>query len=377
MKKIIIILLLLTVALPAMFAANTTENDTPHSSQKFVSLEKMVDTDGNQINCHGGGILKVGDTYYWYGEHRPGLDSDRQLGVACYSSKDLHTWTNHGIVMPVSDDPQSDIAKGCTIERPKVIFNKKTGKYVMWFHLELPGQGYAAARCGVAVADQPDGPFTFVKSGRVNPGILPTNLSDAQKKELKDVKDYEWWTPEWREAVEKGLFTFRDLDGGQMSRDMTLFVDEDGKAYHIYSSEENLTIQIAELSDDYTSHTGKYIRIFPGGHNEAPAIFKKDGVYWMITSGCTGWEPNQARLSRADNIMGEWTMVESCPCRGEGAEITYSGQSTFILPLKEGYIFMADQWRPKRLADSRYIWLPIQFSDSGEPFLEFNDSWCF
>ena len=75
------------------------------------------------------------------------------------------------------------------------------------------------------------------------------------------------------------MFVKRDLEGGQMSRDMTLFVDDDGKAYHIYSSEDNLTLQIAELSDDYLSHTGKYIRIFPGGHNEAPAIFKKDGIY--------------------------------------------------------------------------------------------------
>lgn len=72
-----------------------------------------------------------------------------------------------------------------------------------------------------------------------------------------------------------------------MSRDMTLFVDDDGKAYHIYSSEENLTLHIAELTDDYLQHSGRYIRIFPGGHNEAPALFKKDNMYWMITSGCT------------------------------------------------------------------------------------------
>ena len=80
--------------------------------------------------------------------------------------------------------------------------------------------------------------------------------------------DYEeWWTPEWIEAVKKGLFIHRDLIGGQMSRDMTLYVDDDDKAYHIYSSEENLTIHIAELSDDYNEYTGKYIRIEPGGHN--------------------------------------------------------------------------------------------------------------
>ena len=53
------------------------------------------------------------------------------------------------------------------------------------------------------------------------------------------------------------------MEGGQMSRDMTLFVDDDGKGYHIYSSEDNLTLQIAELSDDYLGHTGRYIRIFP------------------------------------------------------------------------------------------------------------------
>lgn len=73
----------------------------------------------------------------------------------------------------------------------------------------------------------------------------------------------EWWTPKWYEAIAKGMFVKRDLKDGQMSRDMTLFVDDDGKAYHIYSSEDNLTLQIAELADDYLSHTGKYIRIFP------------------------------------------------------------------------------------------------------------------
>ena len=99
----------------------------------------------------------------------------------------------------------------------------------------------------------------------------------------------------------------RDLEGGQMSRDMTLYVDDDGIAYHIYSSEENLTLQIAELTDDYQGHSGKYVRLFPGGHNEAPAIFKKDGTYWMITSGCTGWAPNAARLFSAPFIWGPWT----------------------------------------------------------------------
>ena len=89
-----------------------------------------------------------------------------------------------------------------------------------------------------------------------------------------------------KDAIAKGLYFKRDFEGGQMSRDMTLFVDDDGKAYHIYSAEENLTLNIAELSDDYQSHSGRYVRVAPAGHNEAPAVFKRNGTYWMITSGC-------------------------------------------------------------------------------------------
>ena len=146
-----------------------------------------------------------------------------------------------------------------------------------------------------------------------------------------NAKNYEkWWTPEWTDAVNKGLIVKRDLDGGQMSRDMTLYVDEDGKAYHIYSSEENLTLQIAELSDDYLSHTGNYVRVAPAGHNEAPAIFKKDGTYWMITSGCTGWAPNEARMFSSSSIFGPWSQHPN-PCVGPKSELTFGGQSTYIL----------------------------------------------
>lgn len=325
------------------------------------------DTDGHHINCHGGGILKGDDgVYYWYGEHR-GYDSPQQ-GVACYTSADLVNWDNRGIVMPVSGLKGAVVEKGSTIERPKVIFNRQTEKYVMLFHHELKGRGYAAAQACVAVADTPLGPFVPLHSGRVNPGRLPLNLSE-QTDTTGFGAPMEWWTPRWYELIERGMFTFRDLGGGQMSRDMTLYVDDDGVAYHIYSSEDNLTLHIAELNDDYTSHTGRYIRIFPGGHNEAPVIFRKDGRYWMITSGCTGWEPNEARMMWADDIMGEWHQVAS-PCRGEGADKTFGAQGTFILCDGEDFTFMADIWTPKALPDSRHLWLPVSFDKNGVPVIE-------
>lgn len=348
--------------------------------KEIRSGELWPDNTGVHVNAHGGGILYHDGTYYWYGENKSDSTSAAMVGIMCYSSENLTDWKNEGAVLPVEmNDTTSDIIQGCIMERPKVIYNEKTGKFVMWFHLELKGKGYAAARSAVAVADNPTGPFKYLRSGRINPGKLPFDMTEEQRAVLDtlDAEKYkEWWTPVWYDAIAKGLFVKRDLEGGQMARDMQLFVDDDGKGYHIYSSEDNLTLHIAELSDDYLSHTGKYVRLAPAGHNEAPAIFKKDGTYWMITSGCTGWDPNEARMFSASSIWGPWTKHPN-PCVGKDAEITFHGQSTFVLPVhgkKDAFMFMADIWRPKHPSDARYIWLPIQFRD-GKPVIEWRDAW--
>ncbi|SDZ98757.1 Glycosyl hydrolases family 43 [Porphyromonadaceae bacterium KH3R12] len=351
------------------------KNDAP--GELIVPGEQWFDTDGDIINAHGGGILYHEGKYYWFGEHKGERSNAALVGITCYSSSDLYTWKNEGIALPVSEDPESPIVRGSTIERPKVIYNAKTGKFVMYFHLELKGRGYDAAHVAVAVSDQVTGPYKLVKNGRVNAGKWPENMMEAQRNSPVKSTDFkEWWTPEWMAAIKGGLFVRRDFEGGQMSRDMTLFVDDDNKAYHIYSSEDNLTLHIAELTDDYLDYTGKYIRVEPGGHNEAPAIFKKDGCYFMITSGCTGWDPNAARLLTADHIMGQWTLHPN-PCKGEDAQLTFHSQSTFILPVQgkeNAFIFMADRWRPQNPIDGRYIWLPILF-ENGLPVLKWFDKW--
>ena len=137
------------------------------------------DDQGVHINAHGGGVIFHEGTYYWFGEHKvAGHAGNRaQVGVHVYSSKDLTNWKDEGIALEVSDDPQSDIAKGCILERPKVIYNAKTKKFVMWFHLELKGQGYNAARSGIALSDTPAGPCTFVRSIVRKSGHWPLNFS--------------------------------------------------------------------------------------------------------------------------------------------------------------------------------------------------------
>ena len=168
----------------------------------------------------------------------------------------------------------------------------------------------------------------------------------------------------------------RDHAGGQMARDMTLFVDDDGSAFHVYASEDNGTLQISQLTEDYLRPAGKYVRVFPGGFNEAPAVFKYASKYYLITSGCTGWAHNTARMAVADSIWGPWKDAGN-PCVGKDADSTFHGQSTYVLPLPGNpgaFIFMADRWQPKNAIDGRHLWLPIQFKN-GRPIVEWLNAW--
>ena len=324
---------------------------------KFRPGELWPDNNGVHINAHGGGMLLHEGTYYWFGEHKVAgeIGNTAQVGVHCYSSEDLYHWVDRGIALAV--DSVGDIQKGCILERPKVIYNAKTKKFVMWFHLELKGQGYASARAGIAVADNVTGPFRFVRSTRATPGCYPVNTSDSLN-------------------LTEQIY-IRDLAGGQMVRDQQLFVDDDGTAYHIFASEENQTLHIAELTDDYLGHTGKYVRAFEGRYMEAPALFKKDGLYYFMGSGCTGWAPNAARSAVAPSIWGPWTELGN-PCVGKDAEKTFFSQSTYILPVpgeKDKFIYMGDRWAPSNPIDGRYIWLPIRFE--GRKFkIAWVDEWA-
>lgn len=300
------------------------------TAKMIVSGEKWLDTDGNMINAHGGGILYHDGTYYWYGEYKgdstywnpkvPSWECYRTEagGVSCYSSKNLVDWKFEGVVLPSDTlDEKSDLHYSNVLERPKVIYNDMTKKFVMWLHID--SHDYAKAAAGVAVSDTPNGRFEYLGSMRPN---------DA------------------------------------MSRDMTLFKDDDGKAYHVYSSEENKTLYISLLTDDYLKPSGKYTRNFIDQSREAPAIFKRNGKYYILSSGCTGWDPNHAEYAVADSVMGQWKVMGD-PCSGKDANITFYGQSTNVLKVagkEDTYIAMFDKWNKTDLIDSRYIWLPITFN---------------
>jgi hypothetical protein len=298
-----------------------------HLNPSLISGEKWKDDQGNFINAHGAGILFFGDTYYLFGEIKkgethlvPGQDwEDYRVpagGVACYSSKDLIKWKYEGVALGVTTtDRVFDLDTGGVIERPKVIYNVLTGKFVMWLHIDKPDYSYA--RAGVAVSDRPEGPYQYIRSMRPN---------------------------------------------GEECRDMTLFKDDDDKAYLVYASENNNTMHICLLSEDYLSPTNTYSRILIGQRREAPALFRYGGKYFLITSLCSGWSPNAALCSVSDSLMGAWENRGN-PCSGPGADSSFASQISFVLPVhaKTGsFIFIADRWNKTNLAESGYLWIPFQ-----------------
>jgi|ERR1017187_2280234 hypothetical protein len=357
------------------------------SNTKYYSFrpgEVWPDNHGVHINAHGGGVIFHNGFYYWFGEHKIEGEAGNaaHVGVHVYSSRDLYNWKDEGIALAVSDDPRSPVTRGCILERPKVIFNPRTKKFVMWFHLEPKDTGYCGSLSGVAVADKVTGPYQFLRAFRPNAGAWPENVPAEMKRPLSSEELAQLGAMELggapRPYYPKQLLFRRDFADGQMARDMTLFVDDDGSAYHIYASEGNGTLHISRLTDDYLSPAGKFIRVLPGRFNEAPAMLKHGGKYFLFTSDCTGWSPNPVRLLVADSIFDEWEELGN-PCLGTGAQITntFESQSTFIVPVQGragAFIFMADRWNPKNAIDGRYVWLPIEFNH-GVPTISWHDKW--
>ena len=289
------------------------------------------DIDGEQINAHGGCVVFENGIYYLFGEDRTGFISN---GVSCYQSKDLYNWKRLGLSLKTTGEPKddlNDISHGRLFERPKVIYNPKTKKWVMWSHWEANNGDYSAARVCVATSDKIEGPYKLYKTFRPN------------KNE---------------------------------SRDQTLFVDTDGKAYHFCSTDMNTNMNISLLKDDFLEPTSTETKILKELKYEAPAIFKVGDIYYGVFSGCTGWDPNPGRTAYTFNILGEWSTGANFAV-DKLKQVTYNSQSNYVfqLPNKEkAYIYMGDRWNRNSPEKSHLVWLPISMR-SGYPIFKWYDNW--
>lgn len=310
LSKALVVLIVLSFG----FVANAQNTNIKKAKREYIEPGKLwPDVDGNHIQAHGGGVIKIKNTYYWYGEQRAAdLDTNYRY-VSCYSSKDLINWKFRANVLKIKA-PDS-LASNWVLERPKVFYNEKTKKCVMYFHIDVD---YGLAQMGMAVSDSPTGEFKYVKR-------------------------------------------FRPL--GYKSRDISQFIDHDGTAYLLFEDRTVWGTRIVKLSDDYMS-IEKQVGLLDYAKIEGGGIVHIGGLYYLVGSRLTGWDANPNVYATAPSLSGPWTAFKDIAPK----EVkTYGSQTTMLLTVtgtkETTAIFLGDIWKPKEQHNSSYLWMPLEIKD--------------
>lgn len=315
-----------------------------HGQSSFKPGQTWNDTSGSAINAHGGCVQYLDGTYYWFGETRSGSVCN---GVSCYSSTDLYKWKKLSNAMTptgTKTDANVDVAQGRTIERPKVVYNAKTGKWVMWFHWEN-GSNYNEAKVAVLTSDKITGPYTL---------------------------------------TEDGVFRPNNRD----SRDQTLFLASDGQAYHVSSTNTNYQTHFIRLSEDFTKPTSEESIQLLGARYEAASMFQYGDSYWCLFSGCDGWNANRGRYAwyvGKDPIQNWQSGRDFYANNSWGVDFCvdanntkcYQSQPAYVFPVQgrdKCFIYMGDRWTSSNVGSSKYVWCPLSIR-SGYPAVRWYDSW--
>ena len=348
-----------------------------------------LDSEGKRIQAHGGSILYVDGVYYWYGENKEKTLAGSEVwhwGVKLYSSTDLYNWDDRGIICPpVTDDYDNWLHFTQYMDRPHIVYNKGTKKFVMWLKIMHRGK-MEDQHMVIAVADKITDTFKVI----ANRNIL--NMSSGDFDIFCDDK------------TQKAYIYFDKV--------------------HDYKDYENqhTSIVCAELTDDYTDVNGTYREILARGKTElgfeAPAFMQRNGIDYLFVSRTTGYIPNPTEYATAKDYFGPWELIGTVH-ENDTEHMSFRSQicSVFKHPHKKDlYIALADRWltnlpekiegnyyreclrdaygvgeqamsteeyqkiralntpavRTMALAD--YVWLPIEFNGD-KPTIRWYDSW--
>ena len=364
------------IALMMLFATTTV-------AQRYSSIRPgqcWLDTEGKPIHAHGFQIFAAADgTYYWYGENKEHTLAGSNVwtwGIRAYRSKDFYNWEDLGLIIePDTVNPLSPLHYAQTLDRPHILYNKQTRKWVCWIK-SMDTDGFFI----VLQADRFEGPYTLVRQF---------------KPEGFGVGDFDLWA-----------------DAAT------------GRAY-VWFERPHWEMICAELTDDYLGTNGTFSEHFAGLRppytREAPTHFVWRGRHYLFTSGTTGYVPNPSRVCVFDDPHGEYTDLGD-PCIGDKYEDSFSSQITSVIkiPGRNLYVALADRWLPEMANsdisvrtvksyaeryknhqpfdrdfttpqvkdktgmkrgkwdttnDARYVFLPIMFDENGKPTLQWRDEW--
>ena len=334
-----------------------------------------LDTEGKRIQAHGGSVMYLDGAYYWYGENKEFTEANNGIwhwGVRCYKSTDLYNWEDLGLIIPPdTENPNSPIHPSSMMDRPHIIYNRKTKKFVCWLKI-MEKDGTQSET--VLTADKLTGPYTIVREK-----LYPLNMSAG---------------------------------------DFDLAVAPDGKAYYYFERVHSETI-CADLTDDYTNVTGFYTTHFPHPYppyvREATAHFLRKYKHYLITSGTTGYLPNPSEIAIADTWHGPYTVLGN-PHPNDESNTSFHSQISSVFKVegkKDLYIACADRWLPNQMdlpypsyekafadafredatdeeraeasrlfstirepntKEANYVWLPFRF-DGEMAYLDWHDEW--
>ena len=278
----------------------------------FYPGKVWKDTKGNRIQAHGGSVIAVGDTYYWYGENKENTKGENGIwtwGIRCYVSKDLYNWEDQGLIIePDLEDETSPLNPyTAMLDRPHIIYNRFTKKYICWMKVMRKDGSQSES---VMSADHILGPYKLVKQD-----LRPLNM-----------------------------------DGG----DFDLAVAPDGKAYYYFERVHSETI-CADLNVEYTDVTGFYSTHFPHSNppyvREATAHFERNHKHYLLTSGTSGYLPNPSEIAVADTWHGPYTVLGN-PHVGDVSDTSFHSQISCVFKVpgkKDLYIACADRWVPDKM----------------------------
>ena len=307
LTTIVLAILILSGAIPV-----AAQNAGDGSGWVCIENGQLWKTEeGETVQAHAPGFVWLNGLWYMVGEDR---SHSWNPDVNLYSSPDLVHWKFEKKIIQngVTDER---LGRSRMIERAKLLHCRKTGQFVVWCHWE--SRDYRASEAACFVCDSIDGDYQLVWSGR------PLGIK---------------------------------------SRDCNVFVDHDGTAYFISTTNENQDLGLFRLSDDYLSVV-EHTRLFPGERREAPAIVRIADRYFMFSSACTGWAPNQCKLSYTQDLKSGWS-----PLTNIGDDKAYRTQAAAILEVhgtkQTTYLYVGDRWMDPDLPNTKTIVFPISFEDT-------------
>lgn len=236
---------------------------------------------------------------------------DQQVFLDAFSSPNLVTWTKHSHILDTANVKWARRA----VWAPAIV--EKQGKYYLFFGANDIQNNSEPGGIGVAVADNPAGPFK---------DYLGKPLIDA-------------------------------FYNGAQPIDQFVFRDTDGQYYIIYGGWQHCNI--AKLKDDFTGLVpggdgAIYKKITPEGYVEGPLMFKRNGRYYFMWSegGWTGPDYSVA-YAIADSPFGPFHRVGKI-LQQDPLIATGAGHHSIIHVEKENKWFIIYHRRPLGETDGNH-----------------------